>query len=199
MIRTSLKTSLKTLTRRILAVAAFGLAVSAAHPASAALFTYSTEGSFNGAPLAPISTVSDGGITLTFTGVPSTSVDANPASFIALGTFSATGVGTGDFSGDDFDLRVTQTTPAAGTATIDGDLSGTVTGSIGSGNSTLLVTLNDSTFVIDGVTYTIDDTTLQVPVPGQSVVITATAVIPEPAALGLLAVGLPLLLRRKRA
>ena len=187
--------SIRTCLTRLVAVAICAISSSA----SAALVTYSSAGSFDGGPFVSDSAITLGGVTLNYSGLIPTTVDANPSSFISLGTFTATGLGTADLTGRDFDLRITQTAPGAGTQTIDADLSGTITGSVGSGSSSLLITLNQSMFTLGGVTYTIDDTTLQVPAPGQSVSITATAVVPEPAAIGLLVAGLPLLLRRRRA
>src|SRR5688572_13473028 len=121
--------SIRTCLTRLVAVAICAISSSA----SAALVTYSTAGSFDGGPFVSDSAITLGGVTLNYSGLIPTTVDANPSSFISLGTFTATGLGTADLTGRDFDLRITQTAPGAGTQTIDADLSGTITGSVGSG------------------------------------------------------------------
>ena len=110
-------------TRRTLTVVAATLAA-AATSALAIPVTYQTSASFNGNPFAQNNSLTIGGITLNYTGLASTTVEANPLTFIQLGDFAATGTGTGNFNAQDFDLRITQSAPSGGTGDLDADLFG---------------------------------------------------------------------------
>jgi hypothetical protein len=183
----------------VFAVAAWAVLLAAMpRVASAALVTYSTEGSFNGNPFATNNSVTVSGLTLTYNGVPTTSVDANPTTLASFGSFTVTGSGTATFDPVDFDLRFTQTAPSPGTGAIDANLSGTVS-SGPPGSSSLIVTFTDLSAVIGGVVYT-PPVSIGVPVPGQSstVIGRITFLVPEPASLGLLSAAGLLLGRRRR-
>jgi hypothetical protein len=168
--------------RRTLTLVAATLAA-ATTSALAIPVTYQTSASFNGNPFAQNNSLTIGGITLNYTGLPSTTVDANPLTFIQLGDFEAVGEGTGNFNNQDFDLRITQSAPTGGTGDLDADLSGTIS-SGPPGSSTLLVTFTQPSVTIGSALYLLDDITIQVPPPGRSVTISGSVIIPEPTTVG---------------
>jgi hypothetical protein len=175
-------------------------------PASAALVTYFTEGRFGDDPFASDNTLNAGAATLAFTGVERT-VNADPMTIVTLGTFSASGLGEGNFTGSTFDLRLTASTPTAKGVpdTLDALLTGTVTPGPPGPSSSLIVTFDDNTLSSAGVLFLLDRLVIPIPPPGadDTVAITATAVlasaIPEPGCLALLAVATLGLVRRRTA
>jgi hypothetical protein len=176
-----------------------------AAPASAALVTYLTEGRFGEDAFASDSTLPVGAATLSFTGVDRL-VSADPMTFVTLGTFSASGLGEGNFTGSTFDLRVTATLDEVQgqPSTLSAVLSGTITVGPPGPSSSLLVTFDDDTLSSAGVLFLLDRLAIPIPPPGadDTVAITATAIlasaIPEPSGVLAAAVAAIGLLRRRR-
>jgi hypothetical protein len=113
-------------------VAAVGIAVlGAASPARATLVTYSTTGTFSGGDAGGTSVYLDAanGVQITFQGIISQTVNANPSTSASFGNFSTNGttapLPVGLTSG--FTLDIVQTAPAPGGAsTFVGSLHGTL-------------------------------------------------------------------------
>lgn len=118
----------------------------------AALVDYSTQGSFNGAAFANVSSLTFGSTTLTFTGTNATGIGVNTPTNGSLGTFQLTSTNTaaGDTLSGNFAIRITQTTPGpTGTADLGATLSGVVTAT----SSTGAVQFSTTAVTINGVTY----------------------------------------------
>jgi hypothetical protein len=173
---------------------------------------YFTQGCFGGgcSPGA-VAVLPVGGGNLVFTGQTPFNLNLGPGQFSAatMGHFNFTGSPSGVIA-TSFTLLVTQTQPApTGSQTFTALL----TGIINVGNSTGNVTFSNTTFTINGVSYTLTNlggpgavgpTSLVVNPPGQETTIQAIVAepVPEPASLmlfgsGLLGFGAYLRNRRK--
>jgi hypothetical protein len=167
--------------------------LASARSANAVPVTYSTSGSFNGAGNS-ISFGAGGDLTtITFTGISSSTVNANPFTFASLGDFKTTVTGNGGTitPGTTFTLTITQTAPGAGS----GSLLGTISGTIQQDSSTGLVTFSVSSVTINGVTYSLTNNPLPLVPPSTNNGVTSvqaqiTAAVPEPATMLLLGTGL---------
>lgn len=145
--------------RRYVLIAALGvLSALSAAPASATQITFSTTGAFNGSG----STITFGSgantLTLTFNGIPSSTVDANPFTFASLGFIhtSSTGTGATITPGTTLTINIDQTVPGIG----NGNLGGTISGVISTTNSTGLISFTVNSVVIAGITYSIQNNPL---------------------------------------
>src|SRR5919202_4673615 len=164
-----------------------------ARSANATPVTYSTSGSFNGGG-SSIQFGSGGNTTtITFLGLSSSTVDANPFTFASLGDFQTTVTGSGATiaPGTTFTLTITQTAPSAGSGAFTATLSGTITQNSSSGLATFTV----SSVTINGVTYDLTNNPLPLVPPSTNNGITSvpakiTAAVPEPATMLLLGTGL---------
>jgi hypothetical protein len=173
----------------IFAVALFTLAQGVAR---ASTITYSTAGTFGSGNTI---TFGSGGntLTLTFTGLAPSTVDANPSTFASFGTIhtSTTGSGATITSGTTLTINITQTNPTSGTGFVAGSLTGTVTQDSSSGQ--ILFTVTSTT--INGVVYSVVNNPLALVPPSTNNGNTTvqgqiTAPVPEPATLLLLGTGL---------
>lgn len=173
----------------VVAIALFTLGQSAAQ---AAPVTYSTSGSFSGG--SNTITFGSGGnlLTITFTGIASSTVDADPFTFASLGEFQTTVTGSGATitPGTTFTLTINQTVPGAGTGTLVSTLSGTIDQNTSSG----LVTFTVTSAQIGLVNYSLVNPTFPLVPPATNNGVTTVqgriTVIPEPATLLLLGTGL---------
>jgi len=180
-------------------IAAFGLA----SPAGAAIVTYTTVGTFTGGDAAGTNTylVAANGISITFNGIVTNSVNVPPASTASFGSFDTSGTTATSLQGvsSGFNLDIFQTTPTVGgPLTFVSSLSGFL--SIDNSQATiqfagpLSLSIGDIAYSIisaDGGTLGRLDlvpsttngglTTLQ----GQ----VSTGAIPEPSAMALLGMG----------
>jgi len=114
------------------AVAAVGMAVLGSAPAARAdIVTYSTVGTFTGGDAAGTNVYLDAanGVQITFNGIVSQSVNANPISSASYGNFDSTGTTAATPAGvaSGFTLDIVQTAPTPGGAvTFIGTLTGTL-------------------------------------------------------------------------
>jgi hypothetical protein len=131
------------ISRRLTALA--GVAAALALPvASQAQVTYSTSGVISSSGT---NTVSNGGMTITFAGLPSTTT-ADPSN-ISFGDFVSSGTTSGTFGGN-FTLNVFQTVPSGGSGTFVGSFGGTIQSN---GSLTYWVPNQPTTFNIGISTY----------------------------------------------
>ena len=181
--------TVKPLALGIFAVALFTFAQGVAR---ADTITYSTAGTFGSG-----NTITFGGggntLTLTFTGIAPSTVNANPSTFASSGTIntSTTGSGATIASGTTLTINITQTSPSSGTGFVAGSLTGTITQN--SSNGQILFTVTSAT--INGVVYSVVNNPLALVPPSTNNGNTTvqgqiTAPVPEPATLLLLGTGL---------
>lgn len=182
--------TVKPLALGIFAVALFTLAQSVAR---ADTIKYQTSGSFNGGSNAITFGSNGNTLTLTFTGVPLSTVDANPSTFASFGTIntSTTGSGATITPGTTLTIDITQSVPSSGTGSVAGTLTGTITQDSSSGQILFTVTSTN----INGVTYSVVNNPLALVPPSTNNGNTTvqgqiTAPVPEPATLLLLGTGL---------
>ncbi len=165
--------------------------------------TYSTSAQFFGPDVVggavSGNSLANAGATVTFTGVPSSTVDA-PTN-ISLGTIQVLGAGT--FTGDSIDLTISQSDPGpAGVVITSSTIDGTIT-SISNGidisfaPGTLSVASNPTiTYVLESSYFLVAPDTNT----GVTSIQAAVTAAPEPASLGLLGgslLALGLVARRK--
>ena len=139
-------------------VATGAIALSASVASAQPLISYTTSGAFSGAVCgasAPGS-CNIGGTTLTFVGANSNYLGMNTAADFGTFVLGSTG-GTVDYTGATFTLTINQTSPAAGTQTVMGSITGTLTYMTPPGASSggLFWQPTTNNFAIDGVQYRI--------------------------------------------
>ncbi len=154
--------------------------------AFATTLTYSTSAVLSG-PDASGGMLVNGGATLQFMPQGSTSVTLPTG--ISLGIMNASG-GSGTFSGDSIVLTVTQTAPGpTGTKTSSSNINGTIT----STSNGIDLTFAPTSFVINGITYSLNtDYFLVAPNTnsGETTIQASATGLPEPASLGLVGMSL---------
>ena len=176
-----------------LCLLALGFVALAHSEARADNITFSTTGAFNNASNSI--TFGSGGdtLTLTFSGIGSSNVNASPSTFASFGTIttSATGSGATVAPGTTLTINITQTNPSAGSGFVAGSLTGTITQNSSDGQ--ILFTVTSTT--INGVLYEVANNPLALVPPntnnGQTTVqgkITST--VPEPMTMILFGTGL---------
>ena len=155
--------------------------------------TYSTTGLFNNNSTSITFTSGTGTLTLSFAGVPPSTVNANPTTNASLGTIitSATGTGATIAPNTTLTINITQTVPSAGTGSVAGTLTGTI--SQNSSNGQILFTVTSAN--INGVIYNVSNNPLDLVPPstnnGETTVqARITSAVPEPATMILLGTGL---------
>jgi PEP-CTERM motif len=184
---------LKTL---LVALVFAGVALIAPSTARAGTVTFSTTGSFNGGGNTIQFTNGVGNmLQLTFLGIASSSVNANPTTFASFGDIQTLVSGTGATitPGTTLTLTINQTVPGVGS----GILSATLSGVLSQNSSTGVITFSVTSVTINGVKYDVLNNPLALVPPntnngitsiqGQ---ITAPTAVPEPASLLLLGTGL---------
>ena len=176
----------------LMALLAFVVIALAQGVARADTVTYSTTGVFNNG-LSSITFGSGGDtLTLTFAGQAPATVDANPSTFASFGriTTSTTGSGATIAPGSTLTIDITQTVPSAGSGSVAGSLTGTITQDSSSGQ--ILFTVTSTT--INGVVYDVVNNPLALVPPntngGNTSVQGQITTVPEPATMILLGTGL---------
>ena len=185
---------LSTLKPLALSVFAVGLFTLAQGVARADTVVYSTAGTFSGSGTNTVTFGSAGNtLTLTFAGIPPSTVNANPSTFASFGTIntSTTGSGATIAPGTTLTINITQTSPTSGTGSLVGTLSGTITQDSSSGQILFTVTSAN----INGVVYSVVNNPLALVPPSTNNGNTTvqgqiTSTVPEPATLILLGTGL---------
>ena len=185
------------MTRRVLFIvlALSALAFMTVTPALAEDVTYSTTGGFSASGGATSAIFGSGAntLTLSFSGIVGSTVDASPSTNGSAGFIIASVTGKGGVAAGNFTLTIDQTAPSVGSGGLSGALSGKIT--TNASNGTLNFT--STTLTLGDVVYT-----LQQPPGGYELVppstlngetsiqmrIDATAV-PEPAFFGLTGLG----------
>ncbi|HJQ31217.1 MAG TPA: PEP-CTERM sorting domain-containing protein [Pyrinomonadaceae bacterium] len=177
-----------------LGICAIAFLALASGEAKADTVTFTTAGLFNNNSNSITFGGSGNTLTLTFTGVSSATVNANPSTFASFGTITTSTTGSGGTiaPGTTLTIDITQTVPSAGSGSVSGSLTGTITQN--SSNGQILFTVTSTT--INGVVYNIVNNPLALVPPstnnGETTVqgqVTA-APVPEPATMILLGTGL---------
>lgn len=188
------------LARAFGAVAVFAVATTV----SAQSVTFSTLGSFGAQPFSATPSLTVGGYTITFNGLPSSTVATAPAgaTYTSLGFFRVTGSGpVASQAPLSFSVRIIQSNPGPQ----QGEISGTLAGTISFNSSQMSVTMSVTPLSLDPVIYAFTPQTVFDLVPpttnnGETTLqafledtrITG-AVIPEPSTYALMATGLGIL------
>lgn len=138
-------------------VASAAVALSASVAVAQPTITYTTSGAFSGAICggSPAS-CNVGPSSLTFMGATGNYLGSNVAADYGTFMLGSSG-GTSSYTGASFTLTITQTSPAAGSQTVSGSISGSLTYVAATGASTGGLFWNPATtnFAIDGVQYVI--------------------------------------------
>ena len=166
-------------------------------PALATTITYSTTGGFSASGGASSATFGSGGntLTLSFSGIVNSTVDANPTTNGSAGFITASVIGAGATAAGSFTLTIDQTAPSVGS----GGLSGALFGNISANSSSGTLDFSTTTLTLGSIVYT-----LQQPPGGYDLVppstlngetsiqlqITAPSAVPEPSFFGLTGLGL---------
>ena len=185
----------KTVSKLYIVLALSAPALLTGTPALADVITYSTTGGFSANGGASSATFGSGGntLTLTFTGISSSTVMAPPASNASAGFITASVTGTGGTATGNFTLTIDQTSPSVDS----GGLSGILSGTIQSNSSTGTLDFSSTSLTLGNVLYT-----LQQPIGGYELVPPSTlngetsvqmqidvTSVPEPAFYGLTGLG----------
>jgi hypothetical protein len=154
------------------------------------------------------------GVVLTFTGIASSTVNANPTTFGSFGEFVVSCVGGGtacgsqSLAGLNLYINISQSVPTFGNASIS---AGVISGSIsGTASSASITWSTPNTVSIGAVTYSVLNTPLGLVPPSvnggvtsiQAQITNNAAVVPEPSTYAMLGTGLAMLVgvaRRRRA
>ena len=155
--------------------------------------TYSTSGVFSNNSSSITFGSGANTLTLTFTGVAPSTVNANPTTNASFGTIttSATGTGATIAPGTTLTINITQFVPSPGSGFVSGTLSGTISQNSSSGEILFTVTSAN----INGVIYNVANNPLSLVPPstnnGETTVQgKITSAVPEPATMILLGTGL---------
>lgn len=177
----------KTLALTIAAIVLFTLGQGTAR---ADQITFTTTGTFSSSGT---STANFGGVTLTFSGIPPSTV-TTPSNG-SLGNIVTSGSGTGTLSGT-LTINIFQTAPVTGNASLVGSLTGTISQPTQS-NSQITFTVTSATvpggatFTLINQTYLLNPSSTNGGLSSLSAQISSpTAPVPEPATLLLLGTGL---------
>ena len=174
------------------------------------VITYSTMGIFSGGSMAGSDEFLDtaDGVSILFAGSGSDTVTAPPTSFVTFGTFETASTATSPIPvTSNFTLDIFQTSPTVGTSTFVGALNGTLEVS----NSQEFVQFQTPlSTTIDSVLYTLEAYSggvagrVNLAAPSSNFGLTTlngtvgVSSVPEPATLGIAAMGAVSLLRRRR-